>query len=45
MEKRLAAVPFLAGGYLIADMAVYPWVTVYSQNIDNLATDFPQIHG
>lgn len=26
MDKRLASVPYLAGDYSIADMAVYPWV-------------------
>lgn len=26
MDKRLDAVPYLAGEYSIADMAVYPWV-------------------
>jgi GSH-dependent disulfide-bond oxidoreductase len=26
MDKRLAGVPYLAGDYSIADMAVYPWV-------------------
>ena len=43
MEKRLREVPFLAGDYSIADMAVFPWVSAYSQNMDNLAAEFPNI--
>jgi GST-like protein len=27
LDKRLAAVPYLAGEYSIADMATYPWVS------------------
>ena len=43
MEKRLGEVPFLAGDYSIADMAVFPWVSAYSQNMDNLAAESPNI--
>ena len=45
MEKRLGEVSFLAGDYSIADMAVFPWVAAYSQNLDNLARYFPHIQG
>ena len=35
MEKRLGEVPFLAGDYSIADMAVWPWISRFEwQQID-----------
>lgn len=40
MEKRLGEDFFLAGDYSIADMAIFPWVASYSQNLDNLS-EFP----
>lgn len=42
MEKQLKDNPFLAGDYSIADMAIFPWVSAYSQNLDNL-DDFPHV--
>lgn len=42
MEKQLEKNSFLAGDYSIADMAIFPWVAAYSQNLDNLA-EFPHV--
>jgi GST-like protein len=42
MDRQLAKTPFLAGDYSIADMASYPWTTIWErqgQNID----DFPNV--
>jgi GST-like protein len=42
LNKRLADRDFIAGDYSIADMASYPWVTIYErqgQNID----EFPRL--
>ena len=42
MEKQLEKKSCLAGDYSIADMAIFPWVSAYSKNLDNL-TDFPHV--
>ena len=42
MEKRLAEVPFFAGDYSIADMAIFPWAFAYSKDFNNL-DDFPKV--
>ena len=34
MEKRLGEESFLAGDYSIADIALFPWVDAYSQNLE-----------
>lgn len=42
LDKRLGEVPYLAGDYSIADMAVFPWIRpwkVQGQNLD----DFPNL--
>jgi GST-like protein len=42
LDRRLAEVPYLAGEYSIADMAVFPWTRTWErqgQNID----DFPNV--
>ena len=42
MEKRLGESFFLAGDYSIADIAIFPWITSYSRNLNNLS-EFPNI--
>ncbi|MGO9674691.1 MAG: glutathione S-transferase N-terminal domain-containing protein [Methylocella sp.] len=42
LDRRLAAHPFVAGDYSIADMAIYPWIVPYKiqgQDLD----DFPHL--
>ena len=42
MDKRLADVPYLAGDYSIADVAVYPWIVVrWLHEID--IEDYPNV--
>jgi GST-like protein len=42
MDKRLAEVPYFAGEYSIADMAIYPWTRSHAnQGID--LTTFPNV--
>ena len=42
MDKRLADVPYIAGDYSIADVAIYPWVHVrWLHEID--ITQFPNV--
>ena len=36
MNKRLAAVDYLAGDYSIADIAAYPWVKLFSRRFEKL---------
>ncbi len=41
LDKRLAGREFVAGGYSIADMAIYPWIRPYEnqgQDIDEFAS-------
>jgi GST-like protein len=42
LETRLAEVPYVAGEYSIADMAIFPWIQPLRQGQD--LADFPQIH-
>ena len=42
MNKRLADHQYLAGDYSIADMASYPWVTIWERQHQNIE-DFPHI--
>ena len=42
LNKRLAARPFLAGDYSIADIACYPWIVPYEAQGQNLE-DFPHL--
>ena len=42
MDKRLGEVPFVAQDYSIADMAIFPWASAYSQDFKNL-DDFPNV--
>ena len=42
LNKRLAGREFVAGAYLIADMAAYPWVVPYETQGQNLA-DFAHV--
>jgi GSH-dependent disulfide-bond oxidoreductase len=42
MNKRLADRPYLAGEYSIADMASYPWVTIWERQHQNIE-DFPHV--
>jgi len=42
LNKRLADREFIAGGYSIADMACYPWVTSYEDQGQKLQ-DFPHL--
>ena len=42
MDRRLAESEFLAGDYSIADIATYPWVTLYERHRTRLE-DFPNV--
>lgn len=42
LEARLSEVPFVAGDYSIADMAIFPWIQPLRQGQD--LADFPHIH-
>ena len=42
LETRLSEVPFVAGEYSIADMAIFPWIQPQRQGQD--LADFPHIH-
>jgi GSH-dependent disulfide-bond oxidoreductase len=42
LDRRLAARPYLAGDYSIADMASYPWVVPHERQGQNIA-DFPHV--
>jgi GST-like protein len=42
LNKRLADRPFIAGDYSIADMASYPWVTIWERQGQNIE-DFPHL--
>ncbi|RAI69546.1 thiol:disulfide oxidoreductase [Pseudomonas fluorescens] len=42
LETRLSEVPYVAGEYSIADMAIFPWIQPRRQGQD--LVDFPHIH-
>jgi GST-like protein len=42
LEKRLSDVPFVAGEYSIADMAIFPWIQPLRQGQD--LAHYPNIH-
>ena len=42
IDRRLAEVPYLAGDYSIADMAVYPWIRPYERQGQKLE-DYPNL--
>jgi GST-like protein len=42
MDKRLAEVPYFAGDYGIADMAIYPWTRSHANHGIDLA-DYPNV--
>ncbi|KAF2391960.1 glutathione S-transferase N-terminal domain-containing protein [Pseudomonas frederiksbergensis] len=42
LETRLSEVPFVAGEYSIADMAIFPWIQPLRQGQD--LADYPRIH-
>jgi GST-like protein len=42
LDKRLASVPFLAGDYTVADMAVFPWTRSHANQGVDLA-DYPNV--
>jgi GST-like protein len=42
LETRLSDVPFVAGDYSIADMAIFPWIQPLRQG--QALADFPHIH-
>jgi GST-like protein len=42
MDRRLADHQYLAGDYSIADMASYPWVTLWERQHQNIE-DFPHV--
>ncbi len=42
IDRRLAEVPYLAGDYSIADMAVFPWLRSYERQGQRLE-DFPNL--
>jgi GST-like protein len=42
MDRRLAEVPYFAGDYSIADMAIYPWTRSHANQGIDLAT-FPNV--
>jgi GST-like protein len=42
VDKRLAEVPYLAGDYSIADMAVFPWLRSYERQGQKLE-DYPNL--
>jgi GST-like protein len=42
LETRLSDVPFVAGDYSIADMAIFPWIQPLRQGQD--LADYPHVH-
>ncbi len=42
LDHRLAGRAFIAGGYSIADMAIYPWVTMVG-NLGQEVGEFPRV--
>jgi len=42
IDRRLADVPYLAGEYSIADMAVFPWIRPYERQGQKLE-DYPDL--
>ncbi len=42
LDRRLANVPYVAGEYSIADMAIYPWIVPHERQGQKL-TDFPHV--
>ena len=42
LEARLSEVPFVAGDYSIADMAIFPWIQPLRQGQD--LADYPHVH-
>ncbi|MGE0736242.1 MAG: glutathione S-transferase N-terminal domain-containing protein [Alphaproteobacteria bacterium] len=42
LDKRLGAVPYLAGEYSIADMATYPWARLHERQGHNIE-EFPNV--
>ena len=42
LETRLSEVPFVAGDYSIADMAIFPWIQPLRQGQD--LADYPHVH-
>ncbi|KJZ63170.1 glutathione binding-like protein [Pseudomonas fluorescens] len=42
LEARLSEVPFVAGEYSIADMAIFPWIQPLRQGQD--LADYPHVH-
>ncbi len=42
VDRRLGEVPYLAGDYSIADMAVFPWLRLYERQGQKLE-DFPHL--
>lgn len=42
LDKRLGEVPFVAGEYSIADMAIFPWIQPLRQGVD--LSNFPNIN-
>jgi GST-like protein len=42
LEARLSEVPFVAGEYSVADMAIFPWIQPLRQGQD--LADFPHVH-
>ncbi|HVC01754.1 MAG TPA: glutathione binding-like protein [Steroidobacteraceae bacterium] len=42
LDRRLAARDYVAGGYSIADMAIYPWIVPHARQRQDLA-DFPHV--
>jgi len=43
LNRRLADREFVAGGYSIADMAIYPWIVPYERQGQKLE-EFPHLH-
>ncbi|MHC8333771.1 glutathione binding-like protein [Pseudomonas sp. LB3P25] len=42
LEARLSEVPFVAGEYSVADMAIFPWIQPLRQGQD--LADYPHVH-
>ena len=42
VDRRLADRPFIAGGYSIADMAIFPWLRSWERQGVNIA-DYPNL--
>uniref|UniRef100_UPI0019CF74CD glutathione binding-like protein n=1 Tax=Pseudomonas viridiflava TaxID=33069 RepID=UPI0019CF74CD len=42
LEQRLAEVAYVAGGYSVADMAIFPWIQPQRQGQD--LAHYPHIH-